>query len=51
MVLSLAVHSIYYVIVQVDADNQIKEKNEDICAISGATAGCNTYAYEFFVFR
>jgi hypothetical protein len=47
-----AVHSYYNMIVKVDADNQITETNEADCkATPNATAGCNTYAYQFFVYR
>ena len=45
-----SVHAYYYMIVKVDADDRITESNEAVCG-SRATQGCNTFAYQFFVYR
>lgn len=49
---NLSAHIDYYVINKIDADNQIKEKNEASCAYPpGPTVGCNEYFYSFYVYR
>jgi len=46
----LGVHTYYYMIVKVDADDQITEASEIACG-SFAREGCNTFGYQFFVYR
>jgi len=55
----LGVHSVYYLVTKIDADNQIAETNEADCFVMDsygnfffrATVGCNKYAQGFAIYR
>jgi hypothetical protein len=53
-----AIHTGYYLVIKIDADNQVVENNKADCflniggdIVAHGTVGCNTYAIGVFVYR